>query len=190
MKKVGIFGGLFDPPHIGHLITALDALTELNLDEIWFLVSYNPPHRNENAPFEKRLKMVELSLKNFNKFKPCAIEKKLALEKSYSLFVIKEIKKRFPDHNFWFLIGSDQFKKFKEWYKPEEVVKEVKVVVLKRGEEDLSQYPFSENVLFLKNRCIEVSSSEIRKRVREGREIKFLVKDEVEEFIKKEGLYL
>lgn len=189
MKKIGIFGGLFDPPHIGHLITALDALTELQLDEIWFLVSYNPPHRSENAPFEKRLRMVELSLKSFGKFKPCSIERELGLEKSYSLLVIKEIKRRFSGYNFWFLIGSDQFEKFGEWYRPEEIIKEVKVAVLKR-KEDIVSSPFSENVVFLKNRCVEVSSSEIRKRVKEGKEIKFLVRDEVENFIRKEGLYL
>ncbi len=189
MKKIGIFGGLFDPPHIGHLLTALDALIELSLDEIWFLVSFNPPHRNENASFEERFHMVELSIKNFDKFKAIDLEKKLNLEKSFSLIVIKEIKKRYKENEFWFLIGSDQFAKFSTWYKPEEILKEVKIAVLKRKTEDFSNLPFSKEVRFLNNRCIEVSSSEIRKRIKEGKEIKFFVRDEVEKYIKEKGIY-
>ena len=189
MKKTGLFGGLFDPPHIGHMITALDALLELELDEVWFLVSFNPPHREEHAPFEKRFEMVELSVRNFERFKVCDIERKMELEKSYSLLVVRELKKRFPEREFWFIIGSDQFKKFSEWYKPEEILKEVKVAVLKREDDDFYTYPFAENVIFLNNRCIEISSSEIRNRVKRGQEIRYFVRDEVEEYIKKEGLY-
>lgn len=189
MKKIGIFGGLFDPPHIGHLLTALDALTELSLDEIWFLVSFNPPHRNENASFDDRLKMVELSIKNFDKFKAMDLEKKLNLEKSFSLIVIKEIKKIYKENEFWFLIGSDQFERFSTWYKPEEILKEIKIAVLKRKTEDLTHLPFSKEVVFLNNRCIEISSSEIRKRIKEGKEIKFFVRDEVEKYIKEKEIY-
>lgn len=189
MKKIGIFGGLFDPPHIGHLLTALDALTELSLDEIWFLVSFNPPHRNENASFDDRFNMVKLSIKGFEKFKAIDIEKELNLEKSFSLIVIKEIKKRYKGIEFWFLIGSDQFERFSTWYKPEEILKEVKIAVLKRKMEDLNNLPFSKEVKFLNNRCIEISSSEIRKRVKEGKEIKFFVRDEVEKYIKEKGVY-
>lgn len=189
MKKTGIFGGLFDPPHIGHLITALDALIELNLDEIWFLVSFHPPHRGENAPFDRRYEMTRLSVQDFRKFKTSPIEKELNLDKSYSLLVIREIKKRFMDRKFYFIIGSDQFKRFNEWYKPEEVLKEMKVAVLKRKEEDFNGYPFAKDVIFLHNRCMEISSSEIRKRVKEGKEIKFFVRDAVEEYILREKLY-
>ncbi len=189
MKKIGIFGGLFDPPHIGHLITSLDALTELSLDEIWFLVSYNPPHRNENANFYDRFEMVKLSIKNFDKFKICDIERELNLPKSYSLYIIREIKRREKEKEFWFLIGSDQFEKFSTWKEPEEILREIKVAVLKRKDEDFSNLPFSKEVIFLNNRCIEVSSSEIRKRIKEGKEIKFFVRDEVERYIKEKGLY-
>ncbi len=187
--KIGIFGGLFDPPHLGHLLTALDALTELSLDKIWFLVSFNPPHRKENASFIERFNMVKLSIKNFEKFEAKDFEKELNLEKSFSLIVIKEIKKRYKENEFWFLMGSDQFERFSTWYKPEEILKEVKIAVLKRKTEDLTHLPFSKEVKFLNNRCIEISSSEIRKRVKEGKEIKFFVRDEVEKYIKEKGIY-
>ncbi len=189
MKEIGIFGGLFDPPHIGHLITALDALVELKLDEIWFLVSFHPPHRKENTPFNKRFEMTRLSVEDFEKFKVSPIEKELNLDKSYSLLVIKKKKKRFRDRGFYFIIGSDQFKRFNEWYKPEEILKDIKVAVLKRKEEDFNGYPFTNDVIFLHNRCMEISSSEIRKRIREGKEIKFFVRDAVEKYIRKEKLY-
>ncbi|MEO0143424.1 MAG: nicotinate (nicotinamide) nucleotide adenylyltransferase [candidate division WOR-3 bacterium] len=186
---IAVLGGRFDPIHIGHLIIAEDLLDMLNVEKVIFLLSYNPPHKQVFCSFEHRFNMIKIAIRDFKKFEVWDIEKKLNLEKSFSYLVLKEILK-FIKEPIYFVIGSDQFEVFKSWYEYEKILEIVNVVVVQRPNINYN-YPqdLIPKVKILNNRIIEVSSSEIRKRIKEGKEYRFLVPNGVYEYIKENHLY-
>ncbi len=186
--KVGIFGGRFDPVHIGHLILARDVLEHLNLDRILFLLSYTPPHKEVSLSFEMRLKLLKAALSMEPSFDVCTIERDLGLEKSYTALVLKELSKSMRTDSLYFIMGEDQFLKLHSWYMPEKIFEIANVVVLKRHEKDIKT-DFSGRVQYVNRRIIEISSTEIRERLKRGLSIKHLVPHEVEKIILSENLY-
>lgn len=185
---IAIIGGRFDPIHVGHLIVAQDILEILNVNKVVFLLSHNPPHKPVFSSFEDRYNMIKLSIENFEKFEVWDIEKKLNLEKSYTYLVLLEIL-RFVKEDIFLVIGSDEFENFKNWYRYEDILKMVKLAVVQRPE---SPYSYSSDIdaLTIENRIIQVSSSEIRERIKNGKEFRFLVPHEVYEYILEKKLYL
>ncbi|MEO0254484.1 MAG: nicotinate (nicotinamide) nucleotide adenylyltransferase [candidate division WOR-3 bacterium] len=189
MKKIGIFGGTFDPPHIGHLLVAQDVLEKLELDEIHFLVSYRPPHRKTRAEFEDRVKMVELMLKG-HPFYVSDFESHLKFAPTYTALVLSEWKKRRKDEEIYFIMGSDQFVNIGTWYEYESLFDLAKIVVCQRVKKEIrDDFPYKEKAIILNTRIIEVSAREIRRRIKEGKSIYLMVHPEVENFIKEKGLY-
>ncbi len=186
---IAVFGGRFDPIHIGHLIIAQDLLEILNVRKVVFLLSHNPPHKKVFSSFEDRLEMIRISIKNSEKFEVWDIEKRLNLEKSYSYIVLSKILEVVND-KIYFVIGSDQFENFKTWYKYEDILRIVEVIVVQRP---YINYNYPEDLLLrvkiLNNRIIEISSSEIRKRIREAKEYRFFVPEGVYEYIERNKLY-
>jgi len=192
-EKIGVFGGRFDPPHIGHLLAAIDTKERLLLKKIVFLVSYKPPHKKAFAPFTDRLKMTELAVSRYEGFEASGIEEKLTTEKSYTVPVLKELKRMWGNKKIYFIMGEDQFHSIESWYNYKELFEIVEVVVLSRPGESkkrpMIERSLIEKVEFVNQREIEISSSEIRERVRKGLPISFFVPPEVEDYIKKKGLY-
>src|SRR5690606_4291581 len=107
MKKIGLLGGTFDPPHIGHLTMAEEAYEKLNLDEVWFIPSAEPPHKEQaKVSAVDRLLMLKVALEPVNYFKINTIE----LErqgKSYTYDTIQALKEQYPTYQFYFIIGAD-----------------------------------------------------------------------------------
>ncbi|OEF99009.1 nicotinate (nicotinamide) nucleotide adenylyltransferase [Vulcanibacillus modesticaldus] len=199
MKKIGILGGTFDPIHIGHLIAADQVLFHAKLDEIWFMPAFKPPHKlNTNiTPIQHRLEMLKLILGIDPRYKICTIE----LERngpSYTIDTMKELKSRYPDDSFFFIIGGDMIKYLPYWKGIDELLKIVKFIGLERpgyslnqemGEEDYLTMQIGKNVEMVPMPQLDISSSMIRNRVRNHREIRFLVPKDVEQYIKEHGLY-
>jgi len=186
---IALIGGRFDPIHLGHLIIAQDLLELLDINKVVFLLSYNPPHKNAIASFEDRYNMIKLSINNYKKFEVWDIEKKLSLEKSYSYIVLNEILKNIKE-KIYFVIGSDQFESFETWYKYEEILKIVDVVVVQRPNKNYN-YPKNliNRVKILNNRLIDISSSEIRERIKKNKEFRFFLTKEVYEYIIENRIY-
>ncbi len=195
MKKVGIFGGTFDPIHIGHMIAADQALFYADLDEIWFMPAQIPPHkRNSNITHAiHRLEMLKRVVKLDNRYKLCTIE----LERSgpsYTLDTMKELQKKFHEYSFSFIIGGDMIEYLPKWYGIEELVQLVQFIGLKRpgfhhfpkNDEGELVYKF---VKMIPMPQLEVSSSLIREWIKNGRSIRYIVDDSVEEYIKEQRLY-
>ncbi|MEN3044424.1 MAG: nicotinate (nicotinamide) nucleotide adenylyltransferase [Candidatus Hydrothermales bacterium] len=190
MKKIGIFGGAFDPPHIGHFLIAQDVYEKLELNELYFLVSYRPPHRQTKAEFEDRLKMVELMLSG-SPFYVSDFESKLKFAPTYTVLVLNEWKKRKKDEELYFIMGLDQFLNLDKWYEYQTLFELSKVVVCKRQKCEIKEIAcYKEKVIFLDTRIVELSSKEIRARIREGKSVHLMVHPEVENFINEKGLYL
>lgn len=186
-KKVGLMGGTFNPPHLGHLIIAKEVKEQLGLDEVWFMPDNLPPHIDKKDALEAkyRVKMVALSIKDEPDFKLEELEIKRG-GVSYTYDTILELRAMYPEIEFYFIIGGDMVAYLPKWYRIDELVKLVQFVSVERkGYPKQSDYP----LIWVDVLRIDLSSSLIREKLRQDRSIKYLVTREVEEYIKQEGLY-
>jgi nicotinate-nucleotide adenylyltransferase len=192
--KIGIFGGTFNPPHIGHLIVAERIREEAKLDKVIFIPCSSPPHKQEKsylsqiASPEHRFEMVKIAIRNNPFFEVSDIEIKRG-GVSYTIDTINQLTKESQTDEFYLLIGADQFKEFHTWKEPYEIVKKAKLIVFNRPNYTIPDTEFSKFAEFITVPNIEISASSIRERVRNGKSIKYLVPAEVEEYIYANGLY-
>jgi nicotinate-nucleotide adenylyltransferase len=187
MKKVGILGGTFDPPHYGHLLIANEVLSVLQLDEIWFMPNQEPPHKKKSdlVKNEDRLQMVNLAIEGNSAFKVETIE--LRREgPSYTVDTMKMLHERSSAQQFYFIIGADMIEYLPKWRDIDVLVNLVQFVGVKRSTYNhQTDYP----VLYVDVPAIDVSSSMIRSRVHEGKTIRYLLPDSVIQYIEEKQLY-
>ncbi|MED3561901.1 nicotinate-nucleotide adenylyltransferase [Bacillus xiapuensis] len=187
MKKVGILGGTFDPPHYGHLIIANEVLSALHLDEIWFMPNQEPPHKQKTQSIENhdRIKMLNLAIEDNSAFKIETIE----LERtgpSYTVETVKLLNLRDPDHQFFFIIGADMIEYLPKWNKIDELIELVEFVGVERPNySHLTKYP----IQYVDVPAVDVSSSMIRERLKKGWSIRYLLPDSVIRYIEEKQLY-
>jgi nicotinate-nucleotide adenylyltransferase len=192
--RVGLYGGTYDPIHVGHLIIAEYVREELNLARILFIPSGDPPHKSCPTPPEVRAAMVQAAIQGNRYFEFCDIE----LQRrgpSYSVDTIAEIRERYGlsrDETFW-MIGADSLVDIHLWHEPERIFELATVVVFPRvgvRVEDARE-PFQSRALVLSRApLLDISSTDIRCRVQAGKSIRYLVPESVEELIRANRLYL
>ena len=199
MSKIGIMGGTFNPIHIAHLMIAEVAYYELELDEVWFMPSKNPPHKqNEQiVDDEHRVQMVELAIENNPHFIFSSEElKREGL--TYTVDTLKELVRKYPDNDYYFIIGGDSLFKFNKWKEPAEILKLTTIVafgrdhvadeqLLNRIEELKRRY--QGDIIYIKAPNMDISSSLIRDLIKANKSIRYYVPKEVEDYIMKEKLY-
>lgn len=187
MKKVCIFGGTFNPPHIGHLIMANEVFHALDFDELRFMPNAKPPHKEASqlASGEQRLHMLQLATEPFSYFQvePLEIERGGL---SYTFDTMNELKSREPQTQFSFLIGADMISSLDKWYKIDELVEEVNLIGVRRpGFEERSDNP----VTLIDAPLIDLSSTMLRNRFKEGKDVTLLLPENVQTYIRQEKLY-
>ncbi|PMC39701.1 nicotinic acid mononucleotide adenylyltransferase [Bacillus sp. UMB0899] len=186
-KKIGILGGTFDPPHLGHLLIASEVRQALQLSEIWFIPNQIPPHKQTDhfTESDHRLNMITIAVKDHPEFSVNTIE----LERegpSYTYDTLRLLTEEFPNHTFYFIIGADMIEYLPNWHKIDEVIKLVTFVGVKRsGYETKTPYPVMEVEIPL----FEVSSTMVRERFRTGGNTEFLIQDNVRRYIEENHLY-
>lgn len=187
-SRIGLYGGTFDPPHLGHLIVASEACGALRLDRLLFLPSATPPHKRGQveASAEQRLEMVRRAVAGDARF---GVEE-LELRRegaSYTVDTLRILRERDPGCELFFLVGVDQVREFHTWREPEEVARLARLAVVSRGGEQIgtSDLPLQR----VDVTRIDLSSTDVRRRVRNGESIRYLVPDAVREMIEHEGLY-
>jgi len=191
MSKVGIFGGTFDPIHMGHLITAQSVKELRNLEKIIFIPAFISPHKSDaktSSP-EDRLNMIKLAIEAIPFFEYSDMEvKKGGI--SYSIDTLRELKKKYD--NLELIIGYDNIFTFHTWKKPDEILKLAKIIVLKRRSSHPPEFEdkYYHQAIFVETRGIEISATDIRERVKNGLPINFLVPPDVMEYIYKQKLYV
>ncbi|KAA3604623.1 MAG: nicotinate (nicotinamide) nucleotide adenylyltransferase [Calditrichaeota bacterium] len=184
--KILVFGGTYDPIHIGHLLSAESLCEILEPDLVLFVPSAVSPHKNSvRTSFENRFKMLELALESFPKFRASNIEQTLG-GISYTYQTLEKLHENYPQAKLFWAIGEDNAKSFDRWKNPDKILELAEVVVMSRSDSSNSQ---NENLKFYKTRLVDVSSTEIRERVKAGKSIRFLIPPKVEEFIQAKGLY-
>ncbi len=189
MKKIGIFGGLFDPPHIGHLIIAQSVLEELHLDKVIFVPAGNPPHKLRYSPYTIRYKMTEIAIKDNKKFSISNIEK-VMLGKTYTVEVVRELRKKIRG-TLYLIIGSDQWLEIETWRAPQKLFKECRVVVVPRPGYKIEKPALVSKKIFVSNTpLMDISSSDIREQIGKKGNIQYLVVPAVYSYIKRRKLYI
>jgi nicotinate-nucleotide adenylyltransferase len=172
-RKYGIFGGTFNPPHIGHLDIAKEAKARYGLDRVFFVPSFMPPHKNPKALIDgpHRANMVKLLIEGT----PDLILSEYELSKktiSYSVDTIKFFETEFPGTKFYFIIGSDAFYYIDTWKEYEKVVKIIDFIIYERRgflkERIIQKFPRFSNIFWIENRHINISSSDIRTQMHGG----------------------
>jgi nicotinate-nucleotide adenylyltransferase len=195
--RVGILGGAFNPPHIGHLVCAQEALLQLELDSVLFVPVGQAPHRElENDPgAEMRLEMVELAIEDDDRFAGSRVE----LDRdgpSYTSDTLRRLHAAEPDDEHVLILGGDQAAALPEWHEPEQVLELAQVAVVERTNWSrnavgirVGRLRGAERIRYLDMPMIQVSSSSVRRRIAAGLPIRYLVPDRVASFIDAKDLY-
>lgn len=187
-QRVGILGGTFNPPHIGHLIMAEQVGKQLGLDKVYFMPDAEPPHV-DRKPFiagKHRVEMVRRSITGNPLFDLETMEIKRG-GKSYTFDTMQELTTKNPHIDYYFIIGGDMVEYLPKWYRIDELVTMVNFVgVVRPGYPKTSQYP----IIWVDSPEVAISSTQIRKMVKNGRSIRYVVPEDVEQYIMEEGLYL
>jgi nicotinate-nucleotide adenylyltransferase len=197
VPRLGILGGAFNPPHIGHLVCAQEALLQLGLDKVLFVPVGEAPHRaiEDDPGAEARLELVERAIADDERFTSSRVE----LDRdgpSYTSDTLRELRSRGPEDELFLILGGDQAAALAKWHQPEEVLSLASVAVVERVSWTrnaigikIARLKGSERVRYLDMPLIQVSSSAVRRRVAGGLPIRYLVPDRVARYIETNQLY-
>ncbi|MCE9562516.1 MAG: nicotinate-nucleotide adenylyltransferase [Planctomycetes bacterium] len=198
--RIGIFGGTFDPVHMGHLILAEQCRTQAALDQVWFMPSAHPPHKAGQAVtrFEQRCEMIELAVAGHPSFRVERIEKELP-PPSYTSETLAELHRRQPNDEFFLLMGSDGVPDLPGWHAPQQVIERAGLVVVPRpgvmlwtAERLATALAIDVSTVklrFVACPMIEIASRELRRAIADGMSIRYMVPRAVEEYIRDRKLY-
>lgn len=196
--RLGIYGGTFDPVHYGHLLAAEQCREQCALDELWFVPAASPPHKtnHEISPGEDRAEMLEVAIAGHPQFRVDRRELERA-GPSYTVDTLSSIHADQPADELFLLLGADSVTDFETWREPVKILQLATLIAVNRGRAapDLSGFQRrfgrtgAQRLLSVEMPGVDVSATDIRRRVREGRSIRFMVPRGVEAYISEHGLY-
>ena len=189
--RIGLFGGSFNPIHYGHIRLARQLLALAALDEVWFVVSPQNPLKQQTDLLDDdlRLQMVEMALQREKGLRASDIEFRLP-RPSYTWNTLQKLRQEHPGDEFTLLIGGDNWERFPLWYRADDIVRDYNIVVYPRTGSDIDERRLPPTVRIVRTRRINISSTMVRERIREGRSISRLVPKPVADIIRERGLYL
>ncbi|MDF2945632.1 MAG: nicotinate (nicotinamide) nucleotide adenylyltransferase [Bacillales bacterium] len=188
MERIGILGGTFDPPHLGHLIIANEVYHEFKLNKVLFLPAWIPPHKESDKITDPyvRLELLKILI---NKIPYFEIDETEIVNKGkikYTYDTVQILKEKFQDDDLYFIIGADQIEKLDSWHKIDQLQEDIKFVgVNRKNYSSKTIY----NIQHIEIPTIEISSTLIKNRLRSNKDVKFLVPDEVFEYIREKKIY-
>jgi nicotinate-nucleotide adenylyltransferase len=190
--KIGLFFGSFNPVHTGHLLIADYFIEFAVFDKIWFVVSpQNPFKSNDTLVDEKlRIEMLQIAIRDNNKFEACDIEFKLE-RPSYTVNTLAHLREQFPEHEFFPIIGGDNLQSFHLWKNYEDILKNHEIFVYRRaGYYSNPLFANQSKIKIFDVPLLNISSTYIREMLQAGKSVKYLVPEFVEDFIRKNNLYM
>ncbi len=191
MIKTGLFGGSFNPIHRGHIHLARQLLRRAHLDEVWFLVSPQNPLKQDMrlAPEEQRLEMVRIALRRFKRLSASDFEFHLP-RPSYTWNTLQALSREYPDREFTLLIGGDNWERFPQWYRHDDILAAYQIAVYPRVDSPIDPATLPANVMLVKAETVDVSSTQIRELLRNHQSVAGLVPPSVERYLLKEKMYV
>lgn len=188
IERIGILGGTFNPVHLGHLVLAEQAKQLLRLKEVIFVPTNLPPHKRKGhlAAAKDRYRMLSLAVKSNLSFAVSDLE----LERggiSYSIETMKKFESLFPQANLYFIVGSDFLEEFLTWKDIDKLRRICKIVIAPRPGHPIKRLPG--NMQIIKVNALDITSSDIRRRIKTKASIRYLIPEEVRKYILKKGLY-
>lgn len=193
-------GGTFDPVHIGHLLMAEFAYEDFCLDEIWFLPNGNPPHKQteemEHALMH-RVEMIRRAIQDVPHFQLCLHEAK-EKEHSYTYKTMRELKEKYPEHQFYFILGADSLFSIEQWKCFREIFPSCIILAAMRDDKDVEdmkrqihylEKEYGARIELLQAPLLEISSTALRKRAERGKSVRYMVPDAVADYIRAHELY-
>jgi len=189
--KVGLYFGSFNPIHHGHLLIASYVLNHTDLQQVWFVVSPQNPLKPVGSLLNEyhRLYLVQLAVEGENNLKASDIEFKLP-KPSYTSDTLAYLQEKYPNHQFSVIMGSDSFQNLPKWKNSEWLLRNYPVYIYKRpGFELLPTYPGAREIHQLNAPLLPISSTEIRKNIKAGKSIRYLVPESVRTEIERNGYY-
>ena len=191
-EHIGLFGGTFDPVHIGHLSLAESFLNNEVLDELWIIPSPNPPHKTEKqiTAYEHRYRMLELAFADQERVNISDVEQRLP-QPTYTVQTIQYLKQKYPQVQWYLCIGEDSLADFESWYKPDKIAEQCKLLVAERpGTKDQIDNRFVKVARYIEHKPVDVSSSDLRKKLAaNGKPSDMLIPQPVMEYIEENNLY-
>lgn len=191
-RRIGIFGGSFNPPHLAHLIIAELVRDQFHLDQIIWLPNHQSPlKRSEDvAPPEQRLEMTRLAIRDNDAFYLSEMEIRRA-GVSYTIDSIRAFQEASPDVDFRFITGSDALGQLDYWREPDEILRRVRMIVFQRPGTEKVGPPtgFEDRIDVASAPLLEISGTEIRERIKSGRSFRYMVTEAVHDYILEHGLY-
>ena len=196
--KLGLLGGTFNPPHLGHLVCAQEACAQLGLDGVVFIPVYSPPHKEvEDEPgVDVRVELARLATAGEKRFSVSRVEADVP-GRSYTVDTLRRLHKSSPADELTFIMGGDMAHALPTWHEPEAVLSLATLGVAEREGirrtdimERLAGLAGADRIRFFDMPRLDISSSSIRRRVASGRPIRYLVPDPVADYIASEGLYV
>lgn len=192
MKRLGLFGGTFDPPHVGHLVLAECARERLRLDRVVFIPAGQPPHKSRSrlSSPAARVAMTRLAIRGHRAFTVSTLEVE-GDGPSFTIETLRAFARRSPKSRLFLLIGADSLDDFRNWHEPEEILELATLAVAGRPGAGRAA-PWAQrrrDEVWLENPELEVSSSLLRARARAGRSLRYLVPDAVAAYIARHRLY-
>lgn len=202
MRKIGILGGAFDPIHKGHILIGQQAYAHYNLDEIWVLPNGKPPHKcmtGEGEYLKHRINMIQSAIADIDYFKLNTFEIDSTEDTCYSYATMKSFNDLYEDCKFYFLIGKDSLMSLDRWYHPEILLQYTEVIAFNRDDTplvklqskaDILMQEFGGNITVLQENVLEISSTQLRKMIKENVDLSIYLDKQVVEYIRSNNLYI
>lgn len=198
-KRIGIMGGTFDPIHNAHVVLAKQAYHQFHLDEVWMLPNGNPPHKKNSrqADVQHRVNMIRLAIQNIPYLKLCEIECSSSTY-HYTYETLQMLNERYPDNEFYFIMGADSLFDFDDWKKPDVISQECILLAATRDHCDKERMEariqeleerYGADIRLLNTPNMDIASGDIREDIAQDEDISGMLAPAVEAYIQEHGLY-